>query len=116
MLGGTLLTVYTDRIEQIPAEASPPVDPRLDLFFRYEPDAIDYNDNLVPTLPLPGTSGSSVWEYLEPAGLWTAENALRVVGVQSAAFPRKYFRAKSWEHIWAAFRDLGVQWPKPAPD
>jgi hypothetical protein len=102
LLGGTLLTLHTERIVDTPKNATEPVHPDLDLFFRYEREGqtLDGGKDIVPKLH--GCSGASVWEYSEPADMifWSAEQCLTVVGVQSAySQPRGYFRAKRWAYV-----------------
>jgi len=100
-LGGTLLSAYTERMPQVPAEAKKPVDERLDLFLHYDKEATDINGEVIQTPELGGVSGASIWEYREPpAGqLWTAEAALKIIGIQSASLKDKYARAKRWEFV-----------------
>jgi hypothetical protein len=57
---------------------------------------------------LGGTSGASIWEYREPAGMavWTPEQCLKIVGVQSAFLEGRYFRAKSWAAVLEIMRQV----------
>jgi hypothetical protein len=102
MLGSTLVSLHTGRLETVPEKAEQPVHPDLDLFFHYETmgETISGDTQAVPTLR--GCSGASVWEYREPENMifWTPEQCLRIVGVQSAYKPSAgYFRAKSWKYV-----------------
>lgn len=102
MLGGSFLTVHTERLLIAPAGARPPVHADLDLFFRYdrEMETVDGVNAAAPHLG--GCSGASIWEYREPEDMlwWNAEQCLKIVGVQSAFNPSKeYFRGKSWEYV-----------------
>ena len=102
LLGGSLLTLHTDRIVDVPKDATKPVHPDLDLFFCYEREGqtLDGTTNAVPKLH--GCSGASVWEYSEPSGMmfWNPEQCLKVVAVQSAySESRRYFRAKRWAYV-----------------
>lgn len=103
-LRGSFVTAYTQRIPHIPDEAERPVIPDLDLFFDYGRDATSITGTSVRTPDLRGCSGASVWERKrESPTVWTPESVVRVVGVQSASFHSKYFRAKSW---WAVSKVL----------
>ena len=105
-----VLTAFTTRLDYIPANATEPVDGDLDLFFEYTEGALEHDGTVVVTPRLHGASGASVWQYIEDPGdgLWMPERALRVVAVQSSAFPEKpphqWFRAKSWEAVRDALR------------
>ncbi len=105
LIGGKPITVFTERIPQ-PANATPPVHPALDLFFHYSTDAPNIEGETVTTPHLRGASGASVWEYRDPplGSLWAPEQALRVVGVQSAFLHEQYFRAKSWDMVLQMMR------------
>lgn len=108
-IGGSLMSAATVRIP-IPANAKPPVQPDLDLFFQYDDKAELLNGGTIDTPHLGGTSGASVWEYRPDngQGLWTAEGAYKIIGVQSAfSRPNKYFRAKSWKYVLKLFADDG---------
>jgi len=98
---GSLITGFTERLPQVPKNAEPPVDPNLDLFFRYDDKVIDVNDKEIPAPDLSGLSGSSIWEYVESPHqkLWMPQATLRVIGVQSAYLQGKYTRAKSWSFV-----------------
>lgn len=65
-IGGSLLTVFTQRMPNIPKEAERPVHPALDLFFFYGIEAPTLDGKIAPTPHLRGASGASVWEYHEP--------------------------------------------------
>ena len=102
LLGSTLLSLHTNRLDAVPPQADRPVHPDLDLFFHYETsgETIAGVTRDVPTLP--GCSGAAIWEYREPDGMrfWTAAQCLTLVGVQSTYRPSAgYFRAKSWSYV-----------------
>jgi hypothetical protein len=88
--------VYSsDRIIDPPKEAKN-VNPDVDLFFEYGRTAVA-DDKEIDAPELPGTSGCSVWEYVDlDGGFWASEKVTKVVGVQSAWLRGKYFRAVSW--------------------
>jgi hypothetical protein len=113
VIGGKPITVFTERISQ-PVNANAPVHSALDLFFHYGIDAPNIDGETVVTAHLGGASGASVWEYRAPVpgSLWSPEQTLRAVGVQSAFLHKEYFRAKSWDMVLQMLRQadptLGV--------
>jgi hypothetical protein len=111
LLGGSLLTLHTDRLAEVPDGAKQPVHPDLDQFFRYGPEGemIDGSMRKVPKLE--GCSGGAIWQYREPSDMlfWNAEQCLRIAGIQSGYFSSKgYFRAKSWTYVRAMIDKMVV--------
>jgi hypothetical protein len=106
LIRGSRIIAFTERINEPPADAEPPVHPALDLFFHYDLEAIQITGTAIATPNLRGCSGASIWEYREPQGVsfWTPEQCLRVVGVQSAWLKGQYFRAKSWAAVLEIMR------------
>jgi hypothetical protein len=106
LIGGSLITAYTERVLPIPPEAEPPIIPNLDLFFHYDAQAIDLKGKAIATPHLGGCSGASIWEYREPKGIlfWTPEQCLHIVGVQSSFRRGRYFRGKSWAAVLEVLR------------
>lgn len=107
LIGGSLVTAYTERMREPPEGAEQPLNPALDLFFHYDAEAIDTAGATIATPRLGGCSGASVWEYREPNGIifWTPEQCLKIVGVQSSWFRKgQYFRAKSWAAVLEIMR------------
>jgi hypothetical protein len=101
---GKFATAYTERLVGVPIEAKSPVDARLDLFFRYGETATSISGRKLKTPDLRGVSGASVWEFAHlTGGVWIPADAMKVVGVQSAAVHSKYFCAKNW---WAVAKVL----------
>lgn len=99
-IGGSLNTIYTERMATTPTAAASPVDPGLDMFFHYDQDAEGLDGQPVSTPDLPGVSGSSIWEYSEVAeGLWTPERALKIVGVETSWRRGEYARGKAWRYV-----------------
>jgi hypothetical protein len=105
LLGGSLVTVYTDRLENVPENAKPPVDLRFDMFFYYDETAETLDRKPINTPRLPGVSGASVWQY-EPRvtnKVWTPESAAKVIGVQKSFIHRGlhggFFRATNWQAV-----------------
>ena len=97
---GAFATVYTQRLDSVPIEAEKPVIADLDMFFEYGKDATPITGKHLQTPELPGTSGTSVWEYRHlVTGVWSPESTTRVVGVQSSYIHTKYFRAKNWRAV-----------------
>jgi len=105
-ISGDRMTVFTARIP-VPEAAEQPVHAALDLFFAYDEQSIDAIKKApIPSLPLQGCSGASIWQYQAPSAgaLWTPERCLKIVGVQSAYLPHQYFRAKSWAAVLEIMR------------
>lgn len=101
---GKFMTVYTQRIPDIPPEAELPVTADLDLFYDYGSEGMSVTGETVRTPELPGVSGASVWELASSApSVWSADAVTRVVGIQSAFMHSKYIRATSW---WAIAKVL----------
>lgn len=119
ILGGRLLTFYTERLEHPPDLASfrvRPHDPKIDFFFKYDVAAMlvsNGEDGKTPALP--GASGASIWEWHDPQeGVhWTPELVLKVVAVQSGWNERtsKWFRATGWGAVLDTVRQAGVFGP-----
>lgn len=105
-IGGGLLTVFTQRMPDIPREASRPIHPALDLFFFYPAEAPTLDGKMAQMPHLRGTSGASVWEYREPASdaFWAPARVVRAVGVQSSFLRGRYFRVKSWAAVLKMLR------------
>ena len=105
-IGGSLLTVFTQRMPDIPQEAALPVHPALDSFFFYPAEAPTLDGKMVEMPHLGGTSGASVWEYREPVNdaFWAPARVLRAVGVQSSFRKGRYFRVKSWAAVLKMLR------------
>ncbi len=77
LIRGSRLIAFTQRMNEPPADAEQPVHPALDLFFRYDEEAIKITGTAIATPNLRGCSGASIWEYREPEGVsfWTQSNA-----------------------------------------
>jgi len=104
-IGGSLLTVFTQRMD-IPKEADRPVHPVLDLFFFYPAEAPTLDGEIVQMPHLRGASGASIWEYREPANdaFWAPARVLKAIGVQSSFREGCYFRVKSWAAVLMMLR------------
>jgi hypothetical protein len=107
-IGGCLVTSYSTMLETTPDNAKQPVKEGLDLFFKYDREAIRHDGETVETPKLQGTSGASVWEYLELSdeAVWDPRKMLRIVGVQSSALHGEFFRAKAWSGLVEIFRRI----------
>ncbi|RUW45125.1 hypothetical protein EOA32_34930 [Mesorhizobium sp. M1A.F.Ca.ET.072.01.1.1] len=108
LVGSTLFILETDRCDNIPAKADKPVSPDLDLFFAYGRDGLRADGKPMDTPHLRGTSGASIWEFCQNAGqLWTPDDALKIVGVQSSMDRNyDYFRAKSCLYLLETFKKI----------
>lgn len=96
---GQFVTAFTQRLPDIPPQAEKPVIEDLDLFFDYGHHAQSLDGETVLTPELPGVSGASIWEFTQPTfTIWSPDQNVRVVGIQSAYRHSNYIRAKSW---WA---------------
>jgi hypothetical protein len=106
LIRGSRIIAFTQRMNEPPADAEPPVHAALDLFFHYDLEAVQISGTTIATPKLGGCSGASIWEYQEPQGvsLWTPEQCLKIIGVQSAWRKGKYFRAKSWAAVLEIMR------------
>jgi hypothetical protein len=112
LLGGSLLTLHTERLAQLPRSVVTSASSDLDLFFRYEQEAETIDGKTMAVPKLPGCSGASMWEYREPPDMrfWNAEQCLHIVGVQSSYFDKKgYFRVKRWSYVRAMIDKLLIR-------
>jgi hypothetical protein len=107
-IGGSLLTTYSQRLAEIPEDATPPIDPQIDLFFQYSSETVTRTGETIRAPDLRGTSGASVWECreLDNNAMWTPEQCLKVVGIQSSFLRGRYFRAKSWAPILTVLQNI----------
>jgi hypothetical protein len=106
-LGGTLLSLYTERMADLPAEAKPDPDPRIDMFFHLDEEATKLDGSMAKVPKLPGVSGASIWEASPiSSAIWTPQGFLKIVGVQSAYRPGKYIRAINWLGVAEIFRKI----------
>jgi hypothetical protein len=98
--------VYVSNRMGAPSTA-PDLNPAIDLFFEYGPTALKQGQEEVNPPDLSGTSGGSVWEYVDlEGGLWAPAKVLKVVGVQSAQLKKKYFRAVGWGAVASIFGQM----------
>jgi hypothetical protein len=93
---------------QVPRDALPAPDTRIDMFFHYDAEATSIEGKQIQAPPLDGMSGASVWHIStsENSRLWTPESRLRIVGVQSAYRQQEYFRAINWLGVIEIFRKI----------
>lgn len=102
LLGGSLLTLHTERLAEPPEGVQISAATDVDLFLRYDQTGYTIDGNVAAVPKLPGCSGAPVWEYREPDDMvfWNADSCLKVVGVQSSYMDRKgFFRAKRWKYV-----------------
>ncbi|RWO37516.1 MAG: serine protease [Mesorhizobium sp.] len=99
------LTLLTERMGEVPAEALPPVHEGLDIFYTYARSAHLLWKGEAVTPELYGVSGAAIWDVSRqlPTGLWLPERFAKMVAIQSAFMHSGYLRAKSW---WAVARSL----------
>jgi hypothetical protein len=108
-LGGSLNTIYTERMPQAPQNAAQPVHPDYDLFFHYDTDATDLEGNVVKTPAVPGMSGSVVWELRDISDeLWSPDKVLTMVAIQASWLKGNFARAKSWAYIEHLLKQSGL--------
>ncbi len=93
--------IITALMDNVPANATPPANPTLDLFLQLPRQAIAAAGATVDIPPIHGMSGCAIWQLRETADgeLWSPDRALRLVGIQSSARAGSYFRGKRWAYI-----------------
>lgn len=106
----TCITAITERLASTPKGTRDPVDKNRDLFFMYEPTGRFSDGDCGESPNLRGTSGGGVWEFsnVRPEGVWTAQKALKLIGVQSSARHFEWFRAHASWAIVEALREFGI--------
>jgi hypothetical protein len=100
-LYGKPISIHTGMLAHTPANADQPVLPDIDLFLLCD-DSSELLDGRPSTIPmLKGISGAPLWEYREPkpGEIWSAETAVKVVGISTACRVGEYVRGKSWRLI-----------------
>ncbi len=100
-IGGTLVTIYTDKLYEWPENADPPPDTRFDLFFYYGRSAEDRQGYQAELPRLNGISGSPVWQY-EPEGgapSCAPESVVKVIAIQTGYRYGEYIRATDWRVV-----------------
>lgn len=109
LLGGSLLTLHTERLLAPPKGVQTSAATDLDLFMRYDQTGFTFDGGTAAVPKLPGCSGAPVWEYREPEDMvfWNAESCLKVVGVQSSYMDKKgFFRAKHGKYVRAMIQKM----------
>ncbi len=110
LLGGTLVTIFTEIMRELSPEVRPEPDPGIDLFFHLDEEGEQVDGSMANVPALQGMSGASVWKVLpNENAIWTPESALRIIGVQSAYQPAKYFRAINWTGALEIFRRIDAE-------
>jgi hypothetical protein len=93
---GTFFALGTSRLRSIPSNAKPPVDPNIDYFFDAGRNVFSGYENL----DVHGMSGSPVGMFRSVEdGVWMPQDAIRIVGVQTAVRKHQYLRAISWATV-----------------
>ena len=105
-LSGKPIAFQCSPCPSIPASATQPVNPDLDIFLDYPMSAIEKGGKVVSVEGINGMSGSAIWEIHEALDqeVWTPERALRLVGIQSAAKKGSYVRGNKWAFLREAFK------------
>ena len=91
-----ITTAYLHKLDETPAEAKRPILPGIDLFLNYRGTPITPNKMTIQELTLPGTSGGSICTVSPVQGLWTPQQSLRIVAVQSSYRRQDFARGKRW--------------------
>jgi len=88
-------------VQEIPSDATPPINPTLHLFLELPREAIDPAGEIVDIAPIGRMCGCAIWQLRELADdeLWSPDRALRLVGVQTSARSGSYFRGKRWTYV-----------------
>jgi hypothetical protein len=95
------LVIETELLHNVPADADKPINVKLDIFLSHSPDvAISHNCEEESPHPC-GMSGGGIWQIVLPStqSVWTPENSLRLIGIQSSVKPSKFLRGKHWRYI-----------------
>jgi hypothetical protein len=103
--------IITAPLAPMPSNANPAANPALDLFLQLPRDAVIAGGEVVEIPAIQGMSGCAIWELREVAegALWSADRALRFIGIQSSAKPGRYFRGKKWSFVKAMLdQALGI--------
>lgn len=99
VIKGTLLPFITRKLTDVPVDAKSPVEQGLDFFLEKPSLGLDSNLSGVELVRFSGVSGAAVYKVLnrDAAAIWTPQNALKLVGVQSSEKHKEYLRCKSWK-------------------
>ena len=99
-LGGSLITSYVERLLDPPEDAKKPIDPAVDIFLFYKEEGILANKQKFKSPRMNGVSGAPIWELALPGGhntpVWTPQDALTLVGVETDTRHFQYIRGKQW--------------------
>jgi hypothetical protein len=98
------VTIFTERLPNMPDNILDPPQAGLDLYYRHEEDAYLLGTGRSKVPPMKGMSGASIWGYREQEPkLWHPSKVLKAIGVQSSYLPGKYIRGKSWLAVAQGF-------------
>jgi hypothetical protein len=100
-VGQNFLMLSTDALHYAPEVEFP--EPTVDRFFHLETEGVllDGSKRAIPRLR--GLSGASLWAYVEPAGIWSPQTALKVVAVQNSAKHGEWIRCADWKVVREIF-------------
>jgi large subunit ribosomal protein L30 len=110
---GPMFVVRTMKLDQVPAEAEPPVDLTFDLFCEYATEGdVRIVSKVLQTPKLQGTSGGSILQYeWTQMMVWSPNATMKMIALQSSgSSERNWFRCKNWRAIAKAFEkhDAGL--------
>lgn len=106
---GFFLFARTQRVPTTPANADATVDDR-HFFCDYEEAGTLRDGTVVRSPALPGVSGASVWERQRAVeGVWSAEAALRVIGVENSFIEGHHFRVTHWSVVADVLRGISPE-------
>lgn len=103
------VTFFSHTLANIPEAAKRPIVSDLDLFLEYGRDAVAISGTDVDTPDLEGVSGASVWSLsTRPTQdpVWTPENRLLLVGIQTSFLHSQYVRCKAWSALAILFGNI----------
>ncbi len=103
------------KITAVPYSQQPPSDFNAahEFLLSYGEAAPAPNGAIVRTTELRGMSGAAVWGVCDPSqaadGLWSVDDAIKVVGVQHAYNHSRYVRCHSWWLVARAFEAIDAE-------
>lgn len=110
LISGQPTAIVTSQLNAIPATAGEPVNPDADLFLDLSSEMLTTDGEAIKTPAIHGMSGCAIWQFREPEcdQIWTPNEALRFVGIQSsAASGLTFLRGKRWEYVRLLLEAVG---------
>jgi hypothetical protein len=103
-----ILGIITSLLDEVPVNAKQPVDPRIDMFFEISNSSFDLVGNPVTLPMLKGASGCPIWaiSQTKDAKIWSASNAMKIVGIQASAAQGNFIRGKNWFYLKKIFERI----------